>query len=563
LRIKQGAKVVAQEEAPKPEASDDKKKKKKKEKKKKGGIGKGSEIVQKYLEDACTRGQDSPYMNALCAADEEASSNKMSLESSFRNLSKSIDWALGDLKKFLASLQQVIEANQPRRKPKIAKGARDFLPDQMKIREGVFNKVVSVFKRHGAVSIDTPVFELRETLMGKYGEDSKLIYDLADQGGEILSLRYDLTVPFSRFCALHGTGNIKRYHMGKVYRRDQPQMNRGRFREFVQCDFDIAGTYSTMVPDSEVIKVMVEILSDLDIGDFCIKINHRLLLDSIMAVCGVPEQRFRPICSAIDKLDKSPWEEVKREMVEDKGLAPEAADKIGQIVALHGSPKKMLETLKTDEMQILRDLRQHPKAKAALEEMTMLFDFLDAMNALDRLSLDMSLARGLDYYTGVIYEAVLIGGNVGSIAAGGRYDYLVGSFAGKDIPAVGVSIGIERVFSIIEEKLKEEAKQTGVPIRSTDTQVLVSSIGNGMQKKRMEIANVLWSAGINAEFGFKPNPKMGDQITYALESGIPFMVLFGEDEINNNSVKVKDMKERSETTVTLTDLVPELSKLIK
>jgi histidyl-tRNA synthetase len=563
LRIKQGVKVEVVEE-PKAEEGNpaaDKKKKKKKEKKKKGGIGKGSEIVQNYFEGACMRGQASPYLNDLCSAD-ASPLDGAAFEHFFRNLSRSIDWALVDLNKFLVSLRQVIEANQPRRKPKIAKGARDFTPEQMKIREGVFSKVVSVFKKHGAVSIDTPVFELRETLMGKYGEDSKLIYDLADQGGEILSLRYDLTVPFSRYCAFHNCGNIKRYHVGKVYRRDQPQMNRGRFREFFQCDFDIAGTYSSMVPDSEVIKVMVDILNDLEIGDFCIKMNHRLLLDSIMAVCGVPEQKFRPICSAIDKLDKSPWEEVRREMVEDKGLSPEAADKIGQIVELKGSPKEMLEVLKTDQNQILQDLRMHPKAKTALEELTTLFDFLEAMNALDRLSLDMSLARGLDYYTGVIYEAVLIGGTVGSIAAGGRYDYLVGSFAGKDIPAVGVSIGIERVYSIIEAKLKEEAEKTGVPIRSTDTAVLVSSIGNGMQKKRMEIANLLWSSGISAEFGFKPNPKMGDQITYALESGIPFMVLFGEDEINDNKVKIKDMKERTEDTVNLTDLVPSLKKLL-
>ena len=564
LRIKQGVKTA---EAAAPEASGeapgkDKKKKKKKEKKKKGGIGKGSEIVQKYFEEACMKGQgDSPYMNALVPSESADQGEPLDLGACLASLAGSIDWALGDVKKFLVSLQQVIEANQPRRKPKIAKGARDMLPDQMKIREGVFAKVVSVFKKHGAVSIDTPVFELRETLMGKYGEDTKLIYDLADQGGEILSLRYDLTVPFSRFCALHGTGNIKRYHVGKVYRRDQPQMNRGRFREFFQCDFDIAGTYSTMVPDSEVIKVMVEILSDLDIGDFCIKINHRLLLDSIMAVCGVPEQKFRPICSAIDKLDKSPWEEVRREMVEDKGLPPAAADKIGKIVELKGKPKEMLEILKSDPMDILADLRVHPKAKAALEELTLLFDFLEAMNALDRLSLDMSLARGLDYYTGVIYEAVLVGGNVGSIAAGGRYDYLVGSFAGKDIPAVGVSIGIERVYAIIEAKLKEEAERTGVPIRSTDTQVLVSSIGNGMQKKRMEVANLLWAAGISAEFGFKPNPKMGDQINYALESGIPFMVLFGDEEIKENSVKIKDMKERTEITVSLNDLIQELRKL--
>ena len=560
-RLKQGPHVEVAP-APTDAPAGGKGKKEKKKKKSKNAIGKGTAHVLEYFEASCMGGQGGlgdARLNAICGS-ELAGAPEDAFTGWYASLSKGLDWALGGLAPFLRSLQEIIEANQPRRKPKIAKGTRDFLPDQTKIRDGAFEKVIGVFKKHGAVSIDTPVFELRETLMGKYGEDTKLIYDLADQGGEILSLRYDLTVPFSRFVALHGCGNIKRYHVGKVYRRDQPQMTRGRFREFFQCDFDIAGTYASMVPDSEVLKVMVDILTDLDIGDFCIKLNHRLLLDAMMAVCGVPPQKFRPICSAIDKLDKSPWEEVRREMVEDKGLAPESADRIGQIVGLHGKPQEMLATLTGSAEAHLETLRSHPMAKAALDELTTLFDFLGAMNALDRISLDMSLARGLDYYTGVIYEAVLLGANVGSVAAGGRYDHLVGSFAGKEIPAVGVSIGLERIFAIIETKLKEEAKRTGVPIRSTDTAVLVASIGNGMQKRRMEVANVLWSAGISAEFGFKPNPKMGDQINYALESGIPFMVLFGEDEISQSVVKVKDMKERTEETVSMDDLVAVLKE---
>lgn len=162
---------------------------------------------------------------------------------------------------------------------KVAKGTRDFQPYQMAIRAKAFEIITSVFKKHGAVEIDTPVFELKETLMGKYGEDSKLIYDLEDQGGEILSLRYDLTVPFARFIATHNYPSMKRYHIGKVYRRDNPQMSKGRFREFYQCDFDIAGpNYGRMIPDAEVIKVVVEILEKLDAGTFVIKINHRLLL---------------------------------------------------------------------------------------------------------------------------------------------------------------------------------------------------------------------------------------------------------------------------------------------
>ena len=196
---------------------------------------------------------------------------------------------------------------------KTAKGTRDYQPGQMAVREKVFTKIVSTFKRHGAETIDTPVFELREVLTGKYGEDSKLIYDLADQGGEILSLRYDLTVPFARYCAMNKISNIKRYHMAKVYRRDNPSILRGRLREFYQCDFDIAGDYDAMIPDAECVKIVAEILAAVNVGKFVIKVNHRKILDGIFEVCGVAADMFRTICSAVDKLDKSPWEEVGKD----------------------------------------------------------------------------------------------------------------------------------------------------------------------------------------------------------------------------------------------------------
>lgn len=202
----------------------------------------------------------------------------------------------------------------------------------MEIREKVFNIIRGVFKRHGAVEIDTPVFEEKDTLTGKYGEDSKLIYDLADQGGESLALRYvlflvfdksryDLTVPFARYVALHGIGQIKRFHMARVYRRDNPVMSKGRYREFYQCDYDIAGLYGRMIADTDVVSVGIEILKSLPIGmssllvcdavgSFMIKVNHRKLLDGMMEICGVPASKYRTIGSAIDKLDKEPWESV-------------------------------------------------------------------------------------------------------------------------------------------------------------------------------------------------------------------------------------------------------------
>lgn len=171
-------------------------------------------------------------------------------------------------------------------KPKCPKGTRDMNPLQSAIKEQAISKIKAVFQRHGASEIDTPVFERRETLTGKYGEESKLIYDLEDQGGELLSLRYDLTVPFARYVAEHGISNIKRFHIAKVYRRDQPQMSKGRFREFFQCDFDVAGGASPMIPDAEVLEVVAEILTELEVGGFVIKLNNRKFLDCIVELCG-------------------------------------------------------------------------------------------------------------------------------------------------------------------------------------------------------------------------------------------------------------------------------------
>lgn len=275
-------------------------------------------------------------------------------------------------------------------------------------------------------------------------------------------------------------------------------MTRGRFREFHQCDFDVAGVYPSMVPDAEVIKVLTEILDDLDLGAYEIKLNHRGLLDSMLDIAGVPEDKFRPICSAIDKLDKEPWEVVRREMVVDKGLDEAAADAIRPFVELRGQPKALLATL----LEPGHAFSAHPRGRAALEELRTLFDFLGSMGALDSIVFDLSLARGLDYYTGVIYEAVLKGAVVGSIAAGGRYDKLVGMFSGKDVPAVGVSIGIERIYNIMEEQARRQAQEEGCSVRETETQVLVASIGNGHQAQRMQLAARLWARGIKVSRGW-------------------------------------------------------------
>mmetsp|Transcript_1613 Transcript_1613/g.3524 ORF Transcript_1613/g.3524 Transcript_1613/m.3524 type:complete len:950 (-) Transcript_1613:92-2941(-) len=440
------------------------------------------------------------------------------------------------------------------RKPKVAKGTRDYLPEQMSIRSQAFSIIRRVFQRHGAVEIDTPVFELKETLTGKYGEDSKLIYDLADQGGELLALRYDLTVPFARFLAVNAVGNIKRFHIGKVYRRDQPALSRGRYREFYQCDFDIAGNFGRMVPDSECLTVACEILDGLPIGDFGIKLNHRRLLDAILDICGVPAEKFRTICSAVDKLDKEPWSEVRREMVEEKGLAGEVADRIGEFVVLKGEPWQMYRSLMDG-----KKFGDHKGAMEAMEDLRICFEYLDAMDKLKFISFDLSLARGLDYYTGVIYEAVCMNGNtqVGSIGGGGRYDNLVSMFqeAGKVTPCVGVSVGIERVFTLMEERLREEQ---GGSIKQPNVAVLVASAGENLLRERMKLAKVLWDANISAEFSQQENPKLKFEIANALDRQIPFMVISGEEEAKEGKCKVKDLKARTEETVDVGDLVKTL-----
>uniref|UniRef100_A0A672MXR9 histidine--tRNA ligase n=1 Tax=Sinocyclocheilus grahami TaxID=75366 RepID=A0A672MXR9_SINGR len=380
---------------------------------------------------------------------------------------------------------------------KTAKGTRDYNPKQMAIREKVFNIIISCFKRHGAETIDTPVFELKETLTGKYGEDSKLIYDLKDQGGELLSLRYDLTVPFARYLAMNKITNIKRYHIAKVYRRDNPAMTRGRYREFYQCDFDIAGQYDAMIPDAECLKIVYEILNELDLGDFRIKYGHYIVL----------------VFS-----------------------------------------KKTHTHTNEDYLMIFET------------------DFQPI-----RVVFDLSLARGLDYYTGVIYEAILsqtipalvstpaeqngadeAGVSVGSVAGGGRYDGLVGMFdpKGRKVPCVGVSIGIERIFSIMEQKAEASSEK----VRTTETQVLVASAQKNLLEERLKLTNALWNEGIKAEVLYKKNPKLLSQLQHCEETGIPLVAILGEQELKDGVVKLRNVVSREEVDVPRADLVDEIKK---
>ncbi|CAO3668951.1 unnamed protein product [Rhizopus stolonifer] len=403
---------------------------------------------------------------------------------------------------------------------KTPKGTRDYNEKEMSI-----------------LTIDTPVFELSQILSGKYGEDSKLIYDLADQGGEKCSLRYDLTVPFARYLAMQGkkeAQQIKRYQIAKVYRRDQPVMTKGRLREFFQCDFDIAGNYDPMIP------MQSDALDEIKVP-FYIKLNHRQLLDGLFEVCGVEPGQVRSISAAIDKLDKLPWEQVKREMTEERGLGEQVADRIGQYVLKQ--EEDILSLLKNDKA-----LMNNEKASEGIQDIQLLLEYLDIFGVKDRVRLDLSLARGLDYYTGIIYEAIQTEvDGMGSVAAGGRYDNLVGMFSGtnkrgqpKTIPCVGVSLGVERLFSLLM------ARQDMEKIKSNDTQVYVISAGDGLLKERMQLVRELWDSGIKASFMFKNKPKLEKQWNVCEKEQIPFAVIIGKDELDRSQVRIKDMRQKSD-----------------
>jgi len=387
--------------------------------------------------------------------------------------------------------------------------------------------------------------------MGKYGEDSKLVYDLQDQGGELCSLRYDLTVPFARYVAMNRIKQMKRYHIARVYRRDNPAMNKGRFREFYQCDFDIAGHYDAMIPDAECIKLMTEVLDEVKVGKYIIKLNHRKILDGIFAVCGVPEASFRQICSAVDKLDKATWEEVRKEMVEQKGLNPEVADKIEKFVMLKGPPNLLLQRILEE-----KQLDSNPMAVEGLNDLKTLFKYLDIYGVTDKVIFDLSLARGLDYYTGVIYEAALTDTDkVGSIAAGGRYDNLVGIFGGENIPAVGFSVGVERIFSILEDQADKN-------YRGSPTMVLVASIDKDLLVERMKLCKLLWDNDIKAEFLLKEGPKIQAQLNYANSLQVPFALIFGKDEIQKGIIQIKDLRTATKENVSRDNLIVLLKQKI-
>ncbi|NXK66020.1 SYHC protein, partial [Sylvietta virens] len=450
--------------------------------------------------------------------------------------------------------------------PKVTPHSMLLCPSEMAIRPPPFKAIISCFKRHPPPVIDTPVFELKVAppTAGKYGEDSKLIPPLKDQGGELLSLRPPPTVPFARYLAPPPITNIKRYHIAKAPPRDNPAMTRGRYRPPHQCclflcppHFDIAGQFDPMIPPPECLKIVHEILSAPPLGDFVIKVNDRRIPPPMFAVCGVPDSKSPPICSSVDKLDKVPWEPPPSEMVGEKGLSPAPPDRIGEYVQLHGDPPRLIERLLQDP-----NPPQNKLAKEGLGDMPPPFEYLTLFGI---TGTPPSLARGLDYYTPPIFEAVLLQQendppqepvSVGSVAGGPPPDGLVGMFdpKGPPPPCVGVSIGIERIPPLLEQRLEASEEK----IRTTETQVLVASAQKKLLEERLKLISELWDAGIKAEMLYKKNPKLLNQLQYCEDTGIPLVAIVGEQELKDGVVKLRIVATREEVNVRRESLVEEI-----
>lgn len=465
-----------------------------------------------------------------------------------KGVSLDLFWALEK------TLDQVLGADQKvKKKPKLPKGTRDYTPLQMSIKGHAIKTIKNIFSKHGGVEIDTPVFELRETLLGKYGEEGgKLVYDLEDQGGELLSLRYDLTVPFARYMGLNNIQKIKRFHIAKVYRRDQPNMKRGRFREFYQCDFDISGKYDPLLPDAEILTIMAEILEAFEL-DFEIKISHRLLLEAMVECAGIPLSKFKFVCSSIDKLDKESWEDVALELKTQKGLNEEQVKALEKMVVFRGPIAEVTKRVREEAI-----FGENDKARKSLEELDLLAKYLKLLGKSGRIVLDLTMARGLDYYTGVIYEAVLKEGGLklGSIGGGGRYDDLIGMFSNRKIPSVGMSIGIERLFILLEKKFKKKA-------RKCQTEVLVATIGKGLIEHQLSTVRRLWDEGVKAEILYNLKGNLKKQLEYALKNGIPLVVFIGEEEAKNGIFNVKNLEQNKEEKVEAAKLVDHIKTELK
>ncbi len=446
-------------------------------------------------------------------------------------------------------------------KPSIPKGTRDFSSVEMVKRNYIFDTIKSVFQRYGYLPIETPAMENLSTLLGKYGDEGdKLLFKILNSGDYLngvdpklingseadklalqiceKGLRYDLTVPFARFVVQHQneiTFPFKRYQIQPVWRADRPQ--KGRYREFYQCDVDVVGSDS-LINELELIQIVDEVYRQLNIN-VVLKLNNRKVLAGIAEVIGEME-RMVDITVAIDKLDKIGLDNVNAELAQ-KGLSPEAIDKLQPILHLEGSNLSKLETLKTV-------LASSETGLKGIEELSTIFEYINALGIKLDVELDLTLARGLNYYTGAIFEVKAKDVAIGSITGGGRYDDLTSIFGLNNVSGVGISFGADRIYDVMNQ-LNLFPEDSGA-----QTRILFANFGGADELYALQLLNKVRAAGFNAEI-YPDGAKMKKQMGYADKKSIPFVAIVGEEERTNQRVSLKNMASGEQQIVDFDGLI--------
>ena len=446
-------------------------------------------------------------------------------------------------------------------KPSIPKGTRDFSTGDMLKREYIFDTVRQVFRLYGYSPIETPAMENLSTLLGKYGEEGdKLLFRILNSGDYLSSvtdeelsaremsklsakicekgLRYDLTVPFARYVVQHRDELVfpfKRYQIQPVWRADRPQ--KGRYREFFQCDVDVIGSDS-LLNEVELIRIIDDVFERLNVK-VKINLNNRKILAGIAEYAGIPE-KISDITIALDKYEKIGWDKVKEEMTE-KGIDADRINDFGNIVRVSGSDN----TLKLKLLKFV--LLNSAVGTQGILELEKLMDLIEKSEIKSEVVFDLTLARGLNYYTGAIIEVKSSDVSIGSICGGGRYDNLTGVFGMEGVSGVGISFGADRIYDVLSSLNLFDSAVSG------STLVMVGNFGEAETDYAYSIVNLLRSMGVNSEL--YPDPvKLKKQMSYADSKKIPFIMLAGEDEIGNESVNIKNMSSGVQVTIPFNEL---------
>ncbi|MCD6113418.1 MAG: histidine--tRNA ligase [Bacteroidales bacterium] len=448
-------------------------------------------------------------------------------------------------------------------KPSIPKGTRDFLPLEMGRRNYIFNTIKKIFQLYGYLPIETPAMENLSTLTGKYGEEGdRLLFKILNSGDYLKKtndfdfkegnsnkltslisekgLRYDLTVPFARFVVQHRNDIVfpfKRYQIQPVWRADKPQ--KGRYREFFQCDVDAIGTTS-LLNELELIQIMDDVFDTLKIN-VEIKINNRKILSGIAEIIGFPD-KIIDITIAIDKLDKIGLENVNAELL-SKGISEKAIEQLQPVLNLSGTNSDKILKLK----KMFSDFNSETGLKG-VNEIETIFEYLENIKIKSDVTLDLTLARGLDYYTGAIFEVKAKDAKIGSICGGGRYDNLTGIFGLKDVSGVGISFGADRIYDVLEQL------NAFPDYAVSSTKIMFVNFGDKEEKYCIPLLAKIRKAGINAEI-YPEQAKMKKQMNYANKKNVPYVVLVGENEMKQNILSVKNMDNGEQKSISVEELI--------